>query len=449
MKKIALFVAVALVAVTLALPARNIQAQGEPKTAGLDQRLDGITIRMSVISGVQYDPMYKSIPDFEKATGAKVEIVSQLDGFNIDKKQKTDYATNAVDYDVAWNHTSFMMQYIDYVEDLNQYFTKDELSQYSKAIIDSATVNGKLLLIPRVADVSQLYYRSDLFTDPKIMAAYKTATGKDLVPPTTLEDVDTVARFFVKNGYTKYGYGIAGKEEGLTGRFYEMLFASGGQFLDDKGQPAFNSDTGIKVASLLHGWWQDGIIAKDTPSLIWDGVAQNFCNGDVAMQLDWPGYYGYYGDPKSCPKIVGKFGIATGFTGFAGPNSRRIGWAGAHAFSIPKAAKQKAAAAQLIKFLTSEKIAYDEAKLGSLPVRNDVWARIIADADKSTNPLDKQRLQIASKQISDDFKTPPLTANWIPISDVVYPTIQKIIIGDVDPKAGLDQAAKDAAALLQ
>jgi multiple sugar transport system substrate-binding protein len=440
-----LFFLLIVIMALASLPTRGLQAQGgDPQLAGVDRRLDGITIRVSVISGVQYDNMYKSIPDFEKATGAKVEIVSQLDGFNIDRKQKTDYATNAVDYDVAWNHTSFMMQYIDFVEDLNQYFTADELAQYSKAIIDSATVDGKLLLIPRMADVSQLYYRADLFGDAKIQEAYKKETGKDLAVPTTLEEVDAVARFFAKGGYAKYGYGIAGKDEGLTGRFYELLFASGGQFLDDQGQPAFNSEVGVKVAELLHAWWQDGVIPKDTPSLIWDGVGQNFCNGDVAMQLDWPGFYGYFGDAKSCPNIAGKFGLATGFTGFAGANARRIGWAGAHAFSIPKQARQKEAAAQLIKFLTSEKIAYEEAKLGPLPCRNDVWARVIADAEKSANPLDKQRLEIASKQIGEDFKTPRLTAKWIPVSDVVFPTLQKIMIGDVDAKTGLDQAAKDA-----
>lgn len=437
--------------VLAALPVSGVFAQTAaptfppPADAGLDKRLDGITIRVAAISGVQYDGLYKTIPVFEQATGAKVQLVAQLDGFNIDKKQTTDFATGAVDYDVAWDHTSFMMKYANYLDDMSQYFTKDELAQFSPAIIKAATVNGKLLLIPREADISQLYYRADLFNDPKIQAAYKTATGKDLTPPTTLEDVDAIARFFVKGGYIKYGYGIAGKEEAGTGRFYELLFASGGQFLDAKGQPAFNSDIGVKVANLLHGWYQDGIISKDTPNLVWDGIAANFCNGDVAMQLDWGGYYSYYQDPKNCPKIQGDLGIATGFVGFAGQNSRPIGWAGAHAFSIPTAAKNKVAAAQLIKFWTSEKNAYMEAQQGVSPVRNDVSARIIADAASSKNPLDKIRLQIISDQMAKWFTTPPLTAAWIPMSDVVYPILQKIMIGDIDAKAGLDQAAAAAA----
>jgi ABC-type glycerol-3-phosphate transport system substrate-binding protein len=185
---------------------RSVRADGEPQYAGLDKDLKGVTIRMANIGGGQYENMYKAIPIFEEKTGAKV------------------------DYDVSWNHTSFMAQYTDYLEDLNTYFTKDELKAFSPAIIDSATIGGKLLLIPRHADISALHYRVDLYNDPKIQDAYKKETGSDLKVPATLDDVDKQARFFVKNGYSKYGYGMAGKEEALNGRFYELLFASGGEY---------------------------------------------------------------------------------------------------------------------------------------------------------------------------------------------------------------------------
>ncbi len=450
MRKTLLFAIIIALALTSFGLRNPVQAQdNSPKYAGLDKDLKGITIRMANIGGGQYENMYKSIPMFEQKTGAKVEIVALLDGFAIDQKLKTDFATNAVDYDVAWDHTSFMSQYKDYLEDLKQYFSADDLKPFSKAIIDAATVGGKLLLIPRHADVSALHYRTDLYGDAKIQAAYEKETGQKLDVPKTLDEVDKQARFFVKNGYSKYGYGMAGKEEALSGRFYEMLFASGGQFLTDKYEPAFNSPVGIKVATLLAGWYKDGIIAKDTPNLVWDGDAANFCNGSVAMKLEWYGWYSYFQDPKSCAAIAGKFGLARGFKGFDGPGQRPTGWAGAHAFSIPKASKNKEAAAQLIKFLTSEAVAYEEAKLGFLPVRDDVWTRVINDASKSSVPLDKQRLELARLQVSEDFKTPPLIAEWIPISNVLYPDVQKIMLGDMTPADGLNAAAKDARVILE
>jgi multiple sugar transport system substrate-binding protein len=450
MRKMLLFTIIVVLALTSFGLRNPVQAQdAAPQYAGLDKDLKGITIRMANIGGGQYEAMYKSISMFEEKTGAKVEIVALLDGFAIDQKLKTDFATNAVDYDVAWDHTSFMSQYKDFLEDLGQYFSAEDLKPFSQAIIQAATVDGKLLLIPRHADVSALHYRADLYNDAAIQAAYEKETGQKLAVPTTLDEVDKQARFFVKNGHSKYGYGMAGKEEALSGRFYELLFASGGQFLDDKFEPAFNSPVGVKVATLLRGWYQDGIIAKDTPNLVWDGDAANFCNGSVALKLEWYGWYSYFQDPKNCAAIAGKFGLARGFKGFDGAGQRPTGWAGAHAFSIPKASKNKEAAAQLIKFLSSEAVAYEEAKLGFLPVRDDVWTRVINDASKSSIPLDKQRLELARLQVSEDFKTPPLIAEWIPISNVLYPNVQKIMLGDVTPEDGLNAAAKESRTILE
>jgi multiple sugar transport system substrate-binding protein len=444
-KLLAVLLAVTLMALGLGL----VGAQdAEPKDAGLDKDLKGITIRMLAIGGGQYENMYKSIPTFEEKTGAKVEIVGLLDGFAIDKKLTTDYATGAADYDVAWDHTSFMSKYKDFLEPLNNYFTQEELSQFSPAIINASTVDGKLLLIPRHADVSALHYRTDLYDNKEVQDKFKAEMNKDLKVPTTLQEVDEQARFFVKNGYTKFGYGLAGKEEALTGRFYELLFASGGALFDDKYKPTLNSEVGVQVATLLRNWYKDGIIPQDTTSLLWDGDAANLCNGDVAVKLEWYGWYSYFQDAKNCPKLAGKFGLARGFKGFDNAGARPTGWAGAHAFSIPATAKNKEAAAQLIKYLTSEKVAYEEAKLGFLPVRNDVWDRVIADAGKSSVPLDKVRLETARLQVSEDFKTPPLIAEWIPFSDMFYPKLQAIILGDVSPKEGLDQAAADAEKLM-
>jgi multiple sugar transport system substrate-binding protein len=171
-------------------------------------------------------------------------------------------------------------------------------------------------------------------------------------------------------------------------------------------------------------------------------------NGDVSAKLEWYGWYSYFQGAENCPNVAGKFGLARGFTGFDNKGARPTGWAGAHAFSIPKASKNSEAAAQLIKFLTSEAVAYDEAKLGFLPVRDDVWTRVIADAESSDVALDKVRLETARIQISEDFKTPPLIAEWIPFSNIFYPKLQAIILGDVSAQEGLDQAAEETRQLM-
>ncbi len=418
---------------------------GAPKVAGVDKKLDGVTIRMANIGGAPYEAMYKSIADFEKATGAKVEIVKLGDGFEIDRYLKQAYASNTVDFDVAWDHTSFMSQYKDYVEDMQQYFTPEELKAFSPSIIQAATVDGKLLLIPRHADISAMHYRTDLFENKDLQAKFKAKYGYDLLPPTTEAQMKDMAEFFVDEKAIDYGTQFAGKEEALAGRFYELLKANGGNYFGEKWQPIFNNEAGVKTAEWMRELYEKGAIPKDTTNLLWPEVAQNFCDGKVAFYLEWYGWYSYFQDPKSC-KVAGKFDLMRGPTG-DDPNIH-TGWAGAHAFSIPKAAKNKEAAAQLIKWFTSEKVAYDEAKLGLLPVRADVWARIIDDAAKSSVPLDKKRLEVAQTQIDKDFFTPPLFADWISFTNLWYPQLQSIILGDTEVKAGLDKAVEDTKAMM-
>jgi len=407
----------------------------EPQFAGLDQRFDGVTIRMATIGGAPYEAIYETISQWEEATGATVEIVFLGDGFEIDRYLKTNYAVGTVDFDVAWNHTSFMAQYVNFVEPLQSYFTADELAAFSPAIITAATINGDLQLIPRHADISGMHYRTDLFNNADLQAAFEAEYGYPLAAPTSLDEMYDMAEFFVAQGVVQYGTQFAGKEEALSGRFYEMLVANGGNYFDENFEPIFNSDAGIMTAQWMRDLYANGLVPADTPNLLWPEVAQNFCDGNVAFYLEWYGWYSYFQDPNSCPAIAGNFGIVRGPVGAAA--EAHTGWAGAHAFSVTRASQNKEAAVALVKFLTSEGVQYQEAQLGVLPVRDDVWARIIADASVSGVELDRSRLEVAQQQISDDFFTPPLFPDWITFTNLWSPILQSIILGDISVADGI------------
>ena len=167
----------------------------EPGYAGLDQRFDGVTVRMATIGGAPYEAIYDTISQWEEATGATVEIVFLGDGFEIDRYLKTNYAAGTVDFDVAWNHTSFMTQYVDFVEPLQTYFSEEDLAQFSDAIIASATIDGNLQLIPRHADISGMHYRTDLFGNADLQAAFESEYGYPLAPPTTIDQMYDMAEF--------------------------------------------------------------------------------------------------------------------------------------------------------------------------------------------------------------------------------------------------------------
>ena len=81
-------------------------------------------------------------------------------------------------------------------------------------------------------------------------------------------------------------------------------------------------------------------------------------------------------------------------------------------------------------------------------MQDKVWARIIADASSSSVPLDKKRLEIAQQQISEDFFTPPLFADWISFTNLWYPALQGIILGDTDVETGLNDAVEQTRTLM-
>ncbi len=384
----------------------------------------GVTVRMLAISGGNYDELYNQIiPGWEKETGAKVEYAFKGDGFNTDKRLVQDFAAGSVDYDVTWDHSSFFSAYVKAggLAPLEPYWTQDELSDFIPRLLDATRTQGHLWVMPRLFDISAMLFRTDL----------------GLAAPATWDEFKQSALKATNPDQGIYGTQFAGKEEALTGRFYEVMTAEGGLLFDDKWEPVFNSPAGQKTAQMFQDLYKAGAMPPGMTNFVWEDVANNFANGIIGLYTEWYGWYSFFQDPKSS-KVADKFDMARQPMGDGKIHS---GWAGHHGFSLTKAAKQPEAGVSLIKALTSIEGARVEAKLGNLIARNSVWKEIIDQAAQSSNPLDKKRLEIGQLQAAEDFKTPPLIAEWIPFSNIFFPIMQKIILGDATPKAGLDDAA--------
>jgi multiple sugar transport system substrate-binding protein len=393
-------------------------------------------LKAAFIGGANYEELYKEIPKWEAKSGMKVEIVFKGDGFQIDKKLKTDFAAGSVDYDVCWDHSSFFTQYIkaDGIVPLDEYFSDDELKDFIPMILNSGKRDGKLWIIPRHFDVSCLHYRTDLFDD------------FGLTVPETWDDFKaTSLRIQPQLPAGVYATEFAGKEEALTGRFYEVSSCEGAEFFDKNWKPGFNAPAGVKAATMFQDLYEAGAMPPGMTSFLWEDVAKNWVAGNIVMYTEWYGWYSYFQDP-SASKAAGLFDIARQPKGDAGIHG---GWAGQHSFSITKASQQKETAADFIKFITSAESQMVEAKLGILVTSNSVWDQIIAEAKSAGDPLATKRLELAQFQAANDFRTPPLVAEWLPASDIVYPIMQAIILGDKTPKEGLDEAAAKVEAMMK
>ena len=410
--------------------------------ADLPGKFEGVTVDAKLIGGQQYEALYARIAEWEQATGAKVNVLSKKNHFELDKEIKSDIATGSITWCVGSNHSSFAPQYPDIYTDLTALLPKEEIDAFVPANISASTLDGKLVMLPRAQfDVSALYYQKSLYEDDAKKAAFKEKYGYDLVPPDTWKEVSDQAAFFA-NPPDFYGTQYAGKEEAINGRFYEMLVAEGGEYLDADGKPAFNSEAGVRALDWFVNLYKAKAVPVGTTNYLWDDLGQGFASGTIALNLDWPGWASFFNDPKSS-KVAGNVGVKVQPKGSSG---KRTGWSGHHGFSVTESCANKEAAASLAWFLTNEDSQKLEAAAGPLPTRTAVWEWDIQQAE--SDPYKKEVLT-AFQQAAENAFAVPQTPSWIEISNAVYPELQAAILGDKTSKEALDTAAEKATQILE
>ncbi len=407
-------------------------------------KFDGYTLRVKLIGGAQYEPLYAEIGKWEEMTGAKVDILSRKNHFELDREIKQDIAAGTIDWCVGSNHTSFAPQYGNIYMDLNGVIPAETLAEFDALAVKNSTVDGRLVQLPRHSDVSNLYYKKSLYEDQANKDAFKAKYNYDLMPPETWAQVKDQAIFFA-DAPKFYGTQYVGKDEAITGRFYELLVAEGGALFDDKWNPTFNSEAGVRAVM----WFKDLYDAKAVPAgvlnYLWDDTGLGFASGTVAINLDWAGWASFFNDPKNS-KVAGDIGLIRAPKGSGG---KRTGWAGSHTFSITTSCDNTKAAASFISFLTAHDRQMVEARKGLLPTRSKVWDDAKAEFAAGKKDFMVKVFDTYKVSMSEDAFTPPLITPWIEVSNEIWPRLQKAILGEMTPQAALDEAAGKAKEIME
>jgi multiple sugar transport system substrate-binding protein len=403
----------------------------------------GYTLKVKLIGGTQYEKLYTRIPEWEALTGAKVEIVSSKNHFDLDREIKQDIATGQITWCVGSNHTSFAPQYGNLYIDLNEHIPAAELAKYVPGTLASAMVDGRLVQLPRVTDVSNIYYRKDLYEDPARMEAWKAKYGTDLAPAKTFDELKEQVIFFA-DPPNLYGTAFAGKDEGMSGRFMEILRANGGDLFDADWNPIFNSPEGVAALNWFKDIYDAGAVPAGTVNYTWDDIGQAMAAGQLAIDLDWPGFAGFYSDP-SASKIADVLGFAVSPVGSAGV---RGGWSGSHSFSVTEACDNKPAAVSLAVFLTNDESELMEAQAGNLPTRSATFDEVVKYFNENGKTALAEMFPIWQASLAE-ARTPPLIPQWIEVSNVLWPQLQAAIVGEKTPQEALDKAAADARIILE
>ena len=396
----------------------------------------GVTVEAKLIGGQQYEGLYGRIAEWEAATGATVDIISKKSHFEIDKESKSDMAAGTTEWCVGSNHSSFAPQYEGLYVDLNGLVADETIGEFVQGNIKASTVGGELLMLPRAQfDVSVLYYLKSNYEDADKAAAFKAEYGYDLAVPNTWKEVKDQAIFFA-DPPNFYGTQYAGKDEAIVGRFYEMVVAEGGNYLDADNKPIFNSDAGQRALQWFVDLYEANAVPAGTTSYVWDDLGQGFASGTVALNLDWPGWAGFFNDPEAS-KAAGNVGVAIQPMG----SVTRTGWSGHHGFSVTNDCANKDAAVSLVTFLTSEESQLAESAGGSLPTRSAVWEANVAAAQAGDDAFRAEALAAFAAGAEYAFAVPPIP-EWGESTNLVFPELQAAIVGDKTVQEALDDAAE-------
>ncbi len=259
------------------------------------KKFPGVTITQVYEAGLQaLEPRNYSGPLWEEFTGTKWNVaeVPHPDQYS---KPIAEHIANSGAYDVldiepAWIPSladgGVIAPIDDYVE---KYMNKADLDDYHPFYKAMPTYKGKRWGFFDDGDMFALYYRKDIFDDPKMKDAYQKKFGKALEVPKTWDDYSQVAQF-ITDQMAPNVYGAAHfRKAGSPGNQYSFLQqfrANGGIFFDDGMKAQLVSEAGIKTLQQMVAANKASIPGNNELDAVAAWAA--WLQGKVAMLISWP-----------------------------------------------------------------------------------------------------------------------------------------------------------------
>ncbi len=259
------------------------------------KQYSGVTLNMTSEAGLQaLDPRNFSGPMWEQLTGIKTNVV-ELAWPDLFSKAVAEHIAGSGAYDVLdvapmWTPSLADGGVIQPLDDyIAKYMNLADLEDYHPLYKALPTYKGKIWGFFDDGDIFAVYYRKDIFEDPKLMEAYQAKFGKALAPPTTWGDYAQIAQFITDNlGPDVYGAGHF-RKAGSPGNqfdFLQQFGANGGKLFDENMKAQLASPAGVKTL--------ENMIAANNASIPGnnelDAVSlwAAFLTGKVAMIYSWP-----------------------------------------------------------------------------------------------------------------------------------------------------------------
>ncbi len=259
------------------------------------KKFAGANLNMTYEAGLQgLDPRNFSGPLWEQLTGIKSTVV-ELPSPDMYSKPIAEHIAQSGAYDILdlqpqWTPALADGGVIVPLDDfIAKYMNVADLEDYHPLYKALPTYKGKIWGFFDDGDMFALYYRKDIFEDPKLNEAYQAKFNKKLEVPKTWEDYAQVAQFITDQmAPNVYGAGHF-RKAGSPGNqfdFMQQFRSNGGLFFDDSMKASIANDVGVKTLNNMIAANKASIPGNEELDAVSLWVA--WLQGKVAMIYSWP-----------------------------------------------------------------------------------------------------------------------------------------------------------------
>lgn len=388
------------------------------------------TINVLVWDDAHTKAVASLIPEFEKTTGIKVNFIA-LPTRSVLEKAAIGISLDRTDYDLVAVDEPFVPQFGDLLLSYNLWpegkvFKKLNLNEITEGAVKAAYWGGVARGLPVNGNVYVFIYRKDLVDDPKNKDEFKKKYGYDLRPPDNFNQLRDFVEFFT-NPPKMYGFGpFTIKAEGVTCEAVFMFSSFGTDILKvsgDRVSLVLNKEKAVKAMNFYKE-----LLKYAPPGKLSFGHSeriQAFNTGQIAIMFQWPAMIPNHVDPKQS-LVADKIGF---IVPPAGPE-RRVAVTGCWILGIPKATKNKQAAAEFAYWWASKENAKKLVDAGMNPVRKDVLGDPEIQAKKPWFALNLESFKYGISR--------PRFKAYARISEIIQVYWTKGISGEMTSEAAID-----------
>jgi multiple sugar transport system substrate-binding protein len=260
------------------------------------RQFKGVTLNMTYEAGLQaLEPRNFSGPLWQDLTGIGFNVVELAHPDQYSKPIAEHIAQSGaydiLDIEPAWIPSLADGGVIAPIDDyVGKHMNEADLNDYHPLYKFLPTYKGKRWGFFDDGDQLALYYRRDIFEDPKLQAAYRAKFNQELRPPQTWAEYDQVAQFITDQLAPKvYGAGHF-RKAGSPGNQFDFLQhfrAAGGKFFDPTTMKAqLNTPAGLTTLREMIAANKASIPGNNDLDAV--ALWAAWLQGKVAMIYSWP-----------------------------------------------------------------------------------------------------------------------------------------------------------------